>query len=88
MRSAYSTTKVLFLFLLVLVEASSWGLSLEKEYPSLNVTRLKIAMLKERYYRVTGLRHGPMRDPKFRVKSNKLAPRGKVKLLFLNYIAE
>ncbi|KAH0890970.1 LOW QUALITY PROTEIN: hypothetical protein HID58_053399, partial [Brassica napus] len=29
----------------------------------------------ERYYQVTRLRHGPMRDPKFRVKSNKLAPR-------------
>ncbi|KAG2321451.1 hypothetical protein Bca52824_014664 [Brassica carinata] len=76
MRSAYSTTKVLFLviLLLVLVEAS-WGLSLEKQDPSFNSTDLTMQLLKYRYYRASRVRYGRMRDPKFRVKSNKLAPR-------------
>lgn len=75
--AAYSTTKVFFLFLLVLVDAS-WGLSLENEYPySLNWTDIRIQLLRFRYYEAISSRHGPMRDRKSRVESNKLAHRGK-----------
>ncbi|KAL0699294.1 hypothetical protein Bca4012_055416 [Brassica carinata] len=77
MPSAYSTTKVFFLFLLVSVDAS-WGLSLESEYSSLNWTDIRIQILRSRYYKAISSRHGPMRDPKSRVKSNKLAHRDPV----------
>lgn len=83
MRSAYSTTKGLFIFLLVVVEASLC-LSLEKEDHSGNeiVEPLKDIMEASRRGVLLWRRQMimPQRRPKElrnRVKLNNLAPRGK-----------
>lgn len=82
MPSAYSTTKVLFL--LILVEASLC-LSSEEDL-SRNGTEFLKDTSEGCYYRVTlpsrRLRR-PIKDLRYRVKSNNLAPRGKTTNCYL-----